>query len=94
MSNDSYTVFIKGKKVYSNLNVYEYMDIMENLSLEFYQTGSPRPSDIETKIFNELKGLIDAKAKTGLVKRQLGTGTAEENSSRRREWDEIRSVVS
>ena len=59
MSNDSYTVFIKGKKVYSNLNVYEYMDIMENLSLEFYQTGSPRPSDIETKIFNELKGLID-----------------------------------
>ena len=29
------------------------MDIMENLSLEFYQTGSPRPSDIETKIFNE-----------------------------------------
>ena len=29
MSNDSYTVFIKGKKVYSNLNVYEYMDIME-----------------------------------------------------------------
>ena len=33
------------------------MDIMENLSVEFYQTGSPRPSDIVTKIFNEQQGL-------------------------------------
>ena len=58
MSNsDKYTITIKGKTIYSNLNVYEYMDIMENLSVEFYQTGSPRPSDIETKIFNEQQGL-------------------------------------
>jgi len=58
MSNsDKYTITIKGKTIYSNLNVYEYMDIMENLSVEFYQTGSPRPSDIETKIFNEQLGL-------------------------------------
>jgi len=56
MSNDLYTVFIKGKKVYSNLSSEEYMDIMEDLSVEFYQTGSPRPSDIETKIFNPSQG--------------------------------------
>ena len=56
MSNDLYTVFIKGKKVYSNLSSEEYMDIMENLSVEFYQTGSPRPNDIETKIFSNSTG--------------------------------------
>ena len=57
MSNDQYTISIKGKKVYSNLGVFEYMDIMENLSIEFYQTGSPNPSDIKTTIYNEQRGI-------------------------------------
>jgi len=57
MSNDLYTVSIKGRRVYSNLSVYEYMDLMENLSIEFYQTGSPEPSDIKTTIYNEQRGI-------------------------------------
>jgi len=28
----------------------EYFDIMEDLSIEYYQKGSPRPQDLETKI--------------------------------------------
>jgi len=27
---------------------------MEDLSIEYYQTGSPRPEDIETEIIGEL----------------------------------------
>jgi len=27
----------------------EYFDIMEDLSIEFYQKGSPKPQDLETK---------------------------------------------
>jgi len=36
--------------MHSDLTEEEYFDIMEDLSIEFYQTGSPRPSDLETKI--------------------------------------------
>ena len=50
MSNDRYTVFIKDSKVHSNLTEEEYLDLMENLSIEFYQTGSPKPHEIKTTI--------------------------------------------
>jgi hypothetical protein len=36
--------------MYSNLTEEEYFNIMEDLSLEYYQTGSPRPEDLETKV--------------------------------------------
>ena len=35
--------------MYKNLTEEEYFDIMEDLSIEFYQKGSPRPQDLETK---------------------------------------------
>jgi hypothetical protein len=50
MSNDRYTVFIKDSEVHSNLTEEEYLDLMENLSIEFYQTGSPKPHEIKTTI--------------------------------------------
>jgi len=28
--------------------------MMENLSIEYYQTGSPRPEDLETEIIRRL----------------------------------------
>ena len=49
-SSELYSIICKGEKLYSNLTEEEYFDIMEDLSIEFYQTGSPRPSDLETKI--------------------------------------------
>ena len=50
VASELYTILCKGERLYSNLTEEEYFDIMEDLSIEFYQTGSPRPSDLETKI--------------------------------------------
>ena len=50
MADEFYNIFCKGRKLYSNLTQEEYFDIMEDLSIEYYQTGSPRPEDLETKI--------------------------------------------
>ena len=53
MTNETYNILCKGRKIYSNLTEEEYFDIMEDLSIEFYQTGSPRPEDLETEIIGE-----------------------------------------
>jgi|TARA_Y100000015_G_scaffold23450_1_gene22708 hypothetical protein len=45
-----YTVLHRGNVLYKNLTEEEYFDIMEDLSIEYYQKGSPRPQDLETKI--------------------------------------------
>ena len=50
MADESYNIYCKGRKLYSDLTEEEYFDMMEDLSIEFYQTGSPRPEDLETKI--------------------------------------------
>ena len=53
MSNKYYNILCKGRKIYSKLTEEEYFNIMEDLSIEFYQTGSPRPEDLETEILVE-----------------------------------------
>jgi hypothetical protein len=53
MANETYNILCKGRKIYSNLTEEEYFDIMEDLSIEFYQTGSPSPEDLETEIIGE-----------------------------------------
>lgn len=55
MTNETYNILCKGHRIYTNLTEEEYFDIMENLSIEFYQTGSPRPEDLETEILMENK---------------------------------------
>jgi hypothetical protein len=50
MSLTKYTVLHKGKVLHKNLTEEEYFDIMEDLSIEYYQKGSPRPQDLETKM--------------------------------------------
>ena len=50
MNKTKYTILHKGKVLYKNLTEGEYFDIMEDLSIEYYQKGSPRPQDLETKI--------------------------------------------
>jgi len=52
MSDTKYTILHKGKVLYKGLTKEEYFDIMEDLSIEFYQKGSPRPQDIETKMID------------------------------------------
>ena len=51
MVQESYTILHKGKVLYKGLTQEEYFDIMEDLSIEYYQKGSPHPQDLETKIF-------------------------------------------
>jgi hypothetical protein len=53
MSNERYNILLKGKRIHSSLTEEEYFDIMEDLSIEYYQTGSPRPEDLETEILVE-----------------------------------------
>jgi len=53
MANELYNIYCKGKKLYSHLTQEEYFDTMEDLSIEYYQTGSPRPEDLDTEIITE-----------------------------------------
>ena len=39
-----------GECKFSDLTQHEYFDIMEDLAIEFYQTGKPDPSEIHTEI--------------------------------------------
>ena len=48
-----YSILENGKVLYKNLSQDEYFDIMENLSIEFYQTGSPKPEELETEIIGD-----------------------------------------
>lgn len=48
-----YNILLKGDKLFSNLTEEEYFDTMENLSIEYYQTGSPDPNDLTTEIIDE-----------------------------------------
>jgi len=53
MSNELYNIYCKGRKIYSNLTEEEYFDTMEDLSVEYYQTGSPSPEELDTEIIKE-----------------------------------------
>ena len=53
MANERYNILCKGRRIYSSLTEEEYFNVMEDLSIEFYQTGSPNPEDIETEILLE-----------------------------------------
>ena len=53
MTNSTYNILCKGRRIYSSLTEEEYFNIMEDLSIEYYQTGSPNPEDLETEIIGE-----------------------------------------
>ena len=48
-----YKILINDKEVFTALGQGEYFSIMEDLALEFYQTGSPRPDTIKTITYME-----------------------------------------
>jgi hypothetical protein len=49
----TYNILCRGRKIFSSLTEQEYFDIMEDLAIEFYQTGSPNPVELETEIVEE-----------------------------------------
>ena len=48
--SDRYSIYIHGECKFSDLTQHEYFDIMEDLAIEFYQTGKPEPSEIHTEL--------------------------------------------
>tara|TARA_B100000287_G_scaffold23773_1_gene23234 strand:+ start:2104 stop:2268 length:165 start_codon:yes stop_codon:yes gene_type:complete len=48
-----YRIIIDGKEVYDGLGQVEYFNRMEDLSIEYYQTGSPSPESITTEIYTD-----------------------------------------
>ena len=50
MGQTKYTILHKGEVLYKGLTQEEYFDIMEDLSIEYYQKGTPRPQDLKTNI--------------------------------------------
>lgn len=52
-SNTKYNILCKGRKIYSNLTEKEFFDTIEDLAQQFYESGTPDPSEIETEIVGE-----------------------------------------
>ncbi len=50
-----YNIICDGRRIYTALSEEEYFDVMEDLAIEYYKTGSPCPEQIETEIIGELK---------------------------------------
>ena len=50
---DKHTILQNNKVLCKDLTEEEYFDMMENLSIEYYQTGSPNPEELETEILLE-----------------------------------------
>ena len=48
MSQDKYDIYIREELKFSDLSQHEMMDMMEDLAIEFYQTGKPNPADVRT----------------------------------------------
>jgi hypothetical protein len=48
-----YNISCNGRKLYTCLNEDEYFDIMNDMAIQYYQTGSPNPADLKTEIVSE-----------------------------------------
>ena len=59
LSDTTYNILCNGRKIYSSLTEEEYFDVMEDLSIQYYQTGSPHPEDLETEIVGKKWSLIN-----------------------------------
>ena len=45
-----YNILRNNKVIFENLSEMDYFDIMEDLAVEFYQTGTPHPDEITYEI--------------------------------------------
>ena len=50
---EKYNIYCREKQIFSGLTQMEYFDRMEDLSIEFYQTGHPSPQDLRTEIYQD-----------------------------------------
>lgn len=50
---ERYNILCKGRVIYHDLTQEEYFDTIEDLAKQFYETGTPDPSEIETELIGE-----------------------------------------
>jgi len=48
-----YNIIVNNKVMFSSLTQMEMFERLEDLSIEFYQTGTPNPNNIKTEIIKE-----------------------------------------
>ena len=48
--NSRYNILRNNKVIFEDLSEIEYFDMMEDLAVEFYQTGTPHPDEITYEI--------------------------------------------
>tara|TARA_B100001996_G_scaffold100093_1_gene75023 strand:+ start:57 stop:212 length:156 start_codon:yes stop_codon:yes gene_type:complete len=48
--NSRYNILRNNKVIFEDLSEMEYFDMMEDLAVEFYQTGTPHPDEITYEI--------------------------------------------
>ena len=53
MSTEKYTISHHGQVLAEGLTQEEYFDKMMDLAEDFYKSGTPNPSEIDTKITTE-----------------------------------------
>ena len=47
---ERYHIYVGNERKFSHLTAEEYFSLMEDLSIEYYETGSPNPKTIRTEI--------------------------------------------
>ena len=50
---EKYNILYETRIIFENLTEDEYFDKMEELSQEFYDTGTPNPQDLTTEIIGD-----------------------------------------
>ena len=50
MAQELYTILHKGQVLFEGLTQTEYLDKMMDLAEDFYVTGTPNPSELDTQI--------------------------------------------
>jgi hypothetical protein len=53
ITQTKYNILCKGRKIHQNLTEEQFLDTMEDLAQQFYESGTPNPYDITTEIIGD-----------------------------------------
>lgn len=48
-----YNIICKGHRLYKSLSELEYFGLMDDLIIQYYQTGSPKPAEVKTETYED-----------------------------------------
>ena len=82
---DRYYVTIDGRGGFDDLSESQYFDLMNDLAIEFYRTGFPRPDQIHTEIKRRIMATRFAMTGTTIESRPKKTRQVGENTRNTRQ---------